>query len=310
MKCKVCGTEFSEGCFCPECGTQIEINIASKNQDKGFNDNQSQKEETSNKQKSKENARAIWSLVLGLVSWVSIITVIIPIVCGVISIVKGIQALKAKTKYKKCAIVGIILSILIYVFLIYVVLSPTPTSGTSSSETIQVDIEESNDDSSLEEISDTNSVEEASDVGTVEEMSDTDGVEAISNIDDTEEIAIEEESSNESNFTEDELLEYADEYEEDKIVTIDINYIKKSLAYNDDCIVYIDGEEIGKIKAGNEEYYTGYLSRGTHKIQVKSDTLIRHNNTSKVKFKVDEENTYFKFTLKEKALGLNIKLEK
>lgn len=27
MKCRNCGNEFSEGVFCPECGTRIQMNV-------------------------------------------------------------------------------------------------------------------------------------------------------------------------------------------------------------------------------------------------------------------------------------------
>lgn len=72
------------------------------------------KEEEKIKEEKRANRRAIVSLALGVASWIGMITVIMPIVGGIWSIVDGCTALKGKTKYKKCAIWGIVLSVLLY----------------------------------------------------------------------------------------------------------------------------------------------------------------------------------------------------
>lgn len=196
MKCKKCGTEFSEGIFCPMCGTKNEDviidqekvaeiekkerqqaeeaaiaeakkkiekekeiirNNAEKNareeavkvaqekarknissddediksealkrvreeaiQNARLEEERKQQEEADRKAKEEKkiNRKAIISLVLGIASWVGMITVILPIVGGIWAIVDGCKALKGKTKYKKSAIFGIILPILLYLLLV------------------------------------------------------------------------------------------------------------------------------------------------------------------------------------------------
>lgn len=70
----------------------------------------------------KVNRKAIISLILGIISWIGIITVIIPIIAGIWSLVDAIKALKGKTKYVKCAWIGLILSLLILIFLIAIII--------------------------------------------------------------------------------------------------------------------------------------------------------------------------------------------
>lgn len=198
MKCKKCGTEFSEGVFCPMCGTKneeviidqekvIEIekkerkkaeeaaaaeakkkieeekeiirNNAEKNareeaikeaqekarqnissddedirneahkrvreeaiQNAKLEEERKKREEENRKEKEEKkiNRKAIISLILGIASWVGMLTIILPIVGGIWAIVDGCKALKGKTKYKKSAIIGIVLPILLYVLLIIV----------------------------------------------------------------------------------------------------------------------------------------------------------------------------------------------
>ncbi len=198
MKCKKCGTEFSEGIFCPMCGMKNEEviinqekaaeiekkerqqaeeaaiaeakkkieeekeiirNNAEKNvreeavkvaQEKARQsissddediksealkrvreeaiqnakiEEERKKQEEENrkiKEEKKINRKAIVSLVLGIASWVGMLTVILPIIGGIWAIVDGIKALKGKTKYKKSAIIGIVLPIILYILLIIV----------------------------------------------------------------------------------------------------------------------------------------------------------------------------------------------
>lgn len=207
MKCVKCGTEFSEGIFCPMCGTkngetgieqekaaeiekrerrqaeeaammeakkkieeekEIIRNNAEKNareeavkaaqekarqnissddedikrealervreeaiQNAKLEEEKKQQEEAERKAKEERriNRKAIISLVLGIASWVGMLTVILPIVGGIWAIVDGCKALKGKTKYKKSAIFGIILPILFYVLLIIVTVQDVVSSS-------------------------------------------------------------------------------------------------------------------------------------------------------------------------------------
>ena len=207
MKCKKCSTEFTEGIFCPMCGTkneeaiigqeevmaiekkerekaeevataaankkieqQKEIirnngeknareeavkaaqqkarqNISSDDEDiksealkrvreeaiqnAKLEEKMKQQEEAERKVKEERriNRKAIISLILGIASWVGMLTVILPIVGGIWAIVDGCKALKGKTKYKKSAIFGIILPILFYVLLIIVTVQDIVSSS-------------------------------------------------------------------------------------------------------------------------------------------------------------------------------------
>lgn len=90
-----------------------------------------QQEEVERKAKEERriNRKAIISLILGIASWVGMLTVILPIVGGIWAIVDGCKALKGKTKYKKSAIFGIILPILFYVLLIIVTVQDVVSSA-------------------------------------------------------------------------------------------------------------------------------------------------------------------------------------
>lgn len=124
MKCKNCGAEFNEGIFCPKCGTKVEIELSKEEQEKAARTIE-----------NKGKAMPIISLICGIASWIGIITVIIPLVCGVIAIIFGIKALKNKAKHKGCAITGIILAVLVYVFIVWAILQPSSNSTTSSTNT-------------------------------------------------------------------------------------------------------------------------------------------------------------------------------
>ena len=91
------------------------------------NEQSIQNEENINLENVKKiNKKAILSLILGIVSWIGLVTFIIPVVCGIWSVVDGIKALKGNTKYRKCAIAGIILSglvLIIYAYAFFVVLT-------------------------------------------------------------------------------------------------------------------------------------------------------------------------------------------
>lgn len=73
------------------------------------------------KEQKRINRKAVMSLILGIISWVGIVTVVglfFSIIGGIWSLIDGIKALKGKTKYRKCAITGIILSSIIFIFFV------------------------------------------------------------------------------------------------------------------------------------------------------------------------------------------------
>lgn len=73
------------------------------------------------KEQKRINRKAVMSLILGIISWVGIVTVVgsfFSIIGGIWSLVDGIKALKGKTKYRKCAIIGIILSSIIFILFV------------------------------------------------------------------------------------------------------------------------------------------------------------------------------------------------
>ena len=134
MKCKNCGAEFNEGVFCPECGTKVEIEL-DKEESKRQEQNQIAREKVVRTTENKGKAMSIISLVCGIASWIGLLTVIIPLVCGIIAIICGIKALKNRTKHKGYAIIGIILAVLVYVFIIWAILQPSSNSTSSSTNT-------------------------------------------------------------------------------------------------------------------------------------------------------------------------------
>lgn len=183
MKCRNCGTEFSEGIFCPECGIRIDDIVINEKAVAEAAERESAEEAAAKEVKSiveaekdaiiRQNAeneerekainrKAIISLALGIASWVLIFTTIIPFITTCWSIIDGIKALKGKTKHKKKAIIGIVLSGLWWIMIICVIIwaiisvslyndvSSTTTSTTSveaNSEIIpEVDVEVENDD--------------------------------------------------------------------------------------------------------------------------------------------------------------------
>lgn len=138
MICKECGTEFMEGLFCPECGTKcieeknqpenVIVQQGTETEENGIDQSDKKQPNQRNDEErkiKKINRKAIISLITGAVSWVSILTVVIPFICGIWAVIDGIKALKGKTKYKKCAIFGIILGITVLAFIIWVAVYPS-----------------------------------------------------------------------------------------------------------------------------------------------------------------------------------------
>lgn len=77
------------------------------------------------KGQKKINRKAVMSLILGILSWVGIVTVVgsfLSIIGGIWSVIDGIRALKGKTKYRKCAIAGIILSSIIIILFVFIMI--------------------------------------------------------------------------------------------------------------------------------------------------------------------------------------------
>lgn len=93
-------------------------------------------------------------------------------------------------------------------------------------------------------------------------------------------------------------------------IVIEINYEYESLSYNDNADVYIDDGNIGVIKAGECKKYNLDVTGGEHKIWVEGGNSHRTNNSTKVAFKVDEDNTYFPYKLKDGSiLGLSLSVD-
>ncbi len=82
---------------------------------------QSTGEMVDKKREKKINRKAILSLVISIIAWVGLFTFFISIVGGIWSLMDGIISLKGKTKYKSCAIIGIILSVLILILILCVI---------------------------------------------------------------------------------------------------------------------------------------------------------------------------------------------
>ncbi|WP_029324723.1 SH3 domain-containing protein [Butyrivibrio sp. AE3004] len=76
-------------------------------------------------------------------------------------------------------------------------------------------------------------------------------------------------------------------------VSIKIDYEKAAFAYNDKVKIYVDGNNIGKMNAGNDKQFDISLVEGTHKIWAKRDALFRKYNTNKVEFSTNKTTIYF-----------------
>lgn len=95
--------------------------------------------------------------------------------------------------------------------------------------------------------------------------------------------------------------------------TVYINYERVLIGYNEDVIIFIDGEEIGSISAGDDVLIEMALPGPNHEIFVKQNGFIRKIGTSNiVEFSIDKEDGpfMFKFNLKEDPIvGLELKLD-
>ena len=144
MKCKNCGNEFTEGIFCPECGTKIDVSNDSKNVEVTKDEekvkeleNQKSKEEVIvaeqpkrkqeealqekkieeqvriENEKEKQNAgkpMAIASLIFGIISICSLGAFIIPEILGIVFAFISKKGDKMKGTAKAgliCSIIGI-----------------------------------------------------------------------------------------------------------------------------------------------------------------------------------------------------------
>lgn len=316
MICKNCGCEFQEGMFCSECGTkyeETEIDVTNEISNDGQAQEMVQRQSVNESpaKPSKEKSRkkqlknhGIISIICGILGWILILTVIGSLVLGAVAIVNSFKAIKNKEKYRKCAIIGMLLGIAVYAFIIWVCVQPSSTSSDSlASSTVTSENEEytENDD-----INESDSLYEDS-------VEETDAIQKTEYLEESETEIIEE---SETETTEENNMEQDDFDDEDdaeyRTVTISIDYEKSSaiLAYRDDGIVYLDGDDIGTIEYGKSESFTVLLEDGTHKLKLKSDTTIRNHTTNTLKLKVSADNTYFSVTASEGAIkGLQIELD-
>jgi hypothetical protein len=264
-------------------------------------------------QSSAPKKYGLWSLILGIVSWVGVITVVVPAVCTVLSFIMGYKAIKNNSGYKKCAIAGMILSALVLVFIVWACFQPSSDSNKSNETQVEVSdeyVSVESEDSATEQKS---LVDEQNEEPLEQEIEATeDKVEVIE-----EKVEAAENEDNEEDIQE--ASDYASDEDQNQgsnedskayEINIVLNYTKTSGSYNDPAIIYIDGTEIGKITAGNEQMYKVILDKGKHKIWLKSDTKIRHNNSKKLKFKVSSETSTIHFEVKDGSLaGLSIKVQ-
>ena len=99
------------------------------------------------------------------------------------------------------------------------------------------------------------------------------------------------------------------EDDEEYVVYLEFDYMKQKLSYNDKALIFVDGEKIGEIKAGENESIRLQLSGNQHTIWLKSDTMIRHNNSSKVGFVIDDRSIISFAIMDDSIWGLTIKEE-
>mgnify|MGYP002627227659 CR=1 FL=1 len=94
-------------------------------------------------------------------------------------------------------------------------------------------------------------------------------------------------------------------------IELDISYEEQSgLNYNDDAIVYLDDEEIGKVEYGSMNTVLNVkTSEGDHTLRLISDTTIRKNKSNKVTISVGDE-TKFDLRIYQHAIwGLRLEMK-
>lgn len=169
-------------------------------------------------------------------------------VCGLISIVKGISALKNKTKYRKSAIAGIVLSGAVWALLIYVIVQPI--SDTTPAE----------DDVTIEN----SEIVQESVVALHEET----------------------EIDTQQNEDADELKEYEDKLNSYKmIISIYENDVDME-KYELDTDIYIDGERYSSPTFSDYIIITPTLEEGTHEICLTKTTGKKEKDSNKIKSEV------------------------
>lgn len=164
MKCKVCGTEFTEGVFCPECGARFdagEKNAKVENQTAFHAESEPQQVEAENKSEKKQKnidekeiksekkesvksenpvfekhddgkAFSIVSLVCGIISICSMGLLIVPEILGIVFAFLSKKKKKMSGMAKAgliCSIVGIIIPIIVAIVLL--------TSGSDKTDSAQ-----------------------------------------------------------------------------------------------------------------------------------------------------------------------------
>lgn len=283
MRCSNCGFEFEDGFFCPQCGNSLDSKNVSESE-KVINEGNHEK--TKKQEIYPGDTIATISLVLSIITVLGLPTGVISLIAMIPAMVLGISALARKTRRKKSAAVGILLPLIIIILIVLVTVDEikNPSSSETSSYSVNVD---NNSDYVEKDASDVRNEEEEEIVEVQEEIND---------------------DSQEKNEQQGEMIANAmgsipDIYE----VQIYIDYEKRKHAHNDEMIIYIDGEEMGKVKAGDSVQFTLYINGGEHDIWAESDTLIRNNNTPKIKFNVGyDELSYKVFLLAEEAHNITI----
>ena len=94
-------------------------------------------------------------------------------------------------------------------------------------------------------------------------------------------------------------------------IELDISYEEQSgLNYNDDAIVYLDDEEIGKVEYGAMNTVLKVETyEGNHTLSLISDTTIRKNKSNKVTITVGDE-TKFDLRIYQHAIwGLRLEIK-
>ena len=216
---------------------------------------------------------------MGIFSWLGMLTVIAPIIGGIWSIISGVKALKGKTKYKKSAIMGIILSISAWAFIIIAVVSTDSDTGADN-------------DTKVENSEIVQEMEMSSSKETEFEQETLESQQMTTDVDNHKDGV---------NNTDDDLSEY-EEILNSYDVSIRINASEgKMEKYRNDTSVYIDGEKIisklgigngkGRVEFSDTLYVYATLEEGEHEIWLTKTTNNKERESNKIKFEVSPQYT-------------------
>lgn len=127
MKCRNCGVQFDEGFFCPECGTKVESVSPATNNNKPV---ENVIYESDSQQVIKQNEEghnwvkqimSIMSLLFGILALITLGSLIIPQILGVVCACLGRKHRKFQGMAKAgliCSIIATVILILLLVFLL------------------------------------------------------------------------------------------------------------------------------------------------------------------------------------------------